>query len=372
MEKHLVLVGGGHAHLTALLNAGEFIRQGHRVTLIGPSEYHYYSGMGPGLLSGIYRPEEIRFHVKKMAEDRGASFVQGWVKKIDPKARALFLKSGDTLPYDVVSFNAGSYVPRKNIPDASPTVFPVKPIENLLKARHLILEQLPDKALQFVIVGGGAAGFELSCNLRQLINNNGASAKITLIAGTHFLSAFPDKLRQAARQALSDLDIEIVEGRRVQQLTAERIFLEDGREITADFVFLSWGIKPSPLFRKSGLPTGDDGGLLVNRFLQSVKYPEIFGGGDCICFEPKKLDKVGVYAVRQNPILYHNLLAALNQQSMKPFDPGGSYLLIFNLGNGRGILKKNRFIWQGRLSFYLKDTIDRRFMKKFQVSGECA
>jgi NADH dehydrogenase FAD-containing subunit len=42
-----------------------------------------------------------------------------------------------------------------------------------------------------------------------------------------------------------------------------------------------------------------------------VAYPEIFGGGDCISFEKKPLDKVGVYAVRQNPILYTNLLAAL-------------------------------------------------------------
>jgi len=105
MEKHLVLVGGGHAHLTTLLNAEEFIRQGHRVTLISLSAYHYYSGMGPGLLSAIYRPDEVRFHIKKMIEDRGASFMQGEVVKIDPESRDLFLKSGEKITYDVVSFN---------------------------------------------------------------------------------------------------------------------------------------------------------------------------------------------------------------------------------------------------------------------------
>ena len=55
---------------------------------------------------------------------------------------------------------------------------------------------------------------------------------------------------------------------------------------------------------------------------------------------------------------------------MKIFSPQKDYLLILNMGNGRGILWKKDFIWEGRLSFFLKDFIDRKFMKKFQVSGE--
>ncbi|MBS1127078.1 MAG: FAD-dependent pyridine nucleotide-disulfide oxidoreductase family protein [Nitrospirae bacterium] len=53
MKKHLVFVGGGHAHLTALLHLKDYVDCGHRVTLISSSDYHYYSGMGPGMLSGI-------------------------------------------------------------------------------------------------------------------------------------------------------------------------------------------------------------------------------------------------------------------------------------------------------------------------------
>src|SRR5512139_1734520 len=105
MGKHLVLVGGGHAHLTVLLNLATYIERGHKVTLIGPSPYHYYSGMGPGLLSGIYRPQEVRFHVKKMAEERGASFLQDKVIKIDAGKRVLHLQSGSQVSYAIVSFN---------------------------------------------------------------------------------------------------------------------------------------------------------------------------------------------------------------------------------------------------------------------------
>jgi len=79
---------------------------------------------------------------------------------------------------------------------------------------------------------------------------------------------------------------------------------------------------------------------------------------------------VGVYAVRQNPILLHNLMAALDGESLTPFQPGGAYLLIFNMGDGRAIFWKKNLVFDGRLAFILKDFIDRRFMRKFQLSGE--
>ena len=87
---------------------------------------------------------------------------------------------------------------------------------------------------------------------------------------------------------------------------------------------------------------------------------------NCIYFEEKPLDKVGVYAVRENPVIYHNLMAALEETALQPFDPGGDYLLIFNLGDDTGILVKQWLIFRGRLAFKIKNYIDTRFMKKFQ------
>jgi hypothetical protein len=63
-------------------------------------------------------------------------------------------------------------------------------------------------------------------------------------------------------------------------------------------------------------------------------------------------------------------MAALGGGDLGAFEPGGAYLLIFNLGDGRGIYWKRGLVWAGRLAFLLKDRIDRRFMRRFQVSGE--
>jgi NADH dehydrogenase FAD-containing subunit len=372
MAKRLVFVGGGHAHLACLMNLHEFRKVAHPVILVSSFPYHYYSGMGPGMLSGIYRPQEVRFNIKKMAEDRGATFKEGKVVRIDPNRRLLFLASGEEIPYDVVSFNTGSDVPTESLtPTSHDNIFSVKPVINLLQARQTILTALrAGKRPNSVVVGGGAAGLEVTANLWRLVHEARGSGKITNVAGKRLMSGAPEKVRDLAMSSFSERGVELVEGAYARAVEREAVLLNDGRRLPADYVFMAVGTRPSSLFKDSGMLTGPDGGLLVNACLQSVAYPEVFGGGDCISLQGFDLAKVGVYAVREGPILYHNLRVALEGGTMKPFLPQATFLLIYNMGNRKGIFWKKNWVWDGRLAFLLKDTIDRSFMKKFQVSGE--
>jgi NADH dehydrogenase FAD-containing subunit len=370
MPKHLVFVGGGHAHLTALMSLRDTVQAGHRVTLIGPSPYHYYSGMGPGLLSGIYRPAEARFHVKKMAQDRGATFIEDRVVLVDPVRRALVLGSGAEVRYDAVSFNTGSEVPSDLLHPSGENFFPVKPIENLLIARRKILDADIGKRMRVVVVGGGPAAVELAANLGHLARETGRIGGITLVSRSNVLGDFPEKARAQARGALARWGVVSIEGIAAKSISNEGIRLENGLNLEGDLVFVAIGIRPSPLFRNSGLPTGEDGGLLVNDCLQCVDHPELFGGGDCISLTGSPLARVGVYAVRQNRPLHRNLLAFLEGRPLQRFDPGGDYLLILNLGDRRGLFRRKEIVWSGRFAFRLKEYLDRRFMRKFQVSGE--
>jgi NADH dehydrogenase FAD-containing subunit len=370
--KRLVFVGGGHAHLTSLKDLAGFTKHGHEIVLISPSPYHYYSGMGPGMLSGIYRPWEVRFHIKKLVEHQGATFIKDKVIKIDPGRRLLSLSSGEKVNYDIVSFNTGSEVPVESlVPTPGENVVTVKPVVNLLKAQHIILEAIRNnKALNFVVVGGGPAGVEISANLWRLLNENHGKGEITLIGGKRLLGDAPGKVRHLALESLTRRGLKIVEGTYVKAIENGVVSLSDGREVAFDLTFVAIGIRPSSLFLDSGLPTAADGGLLVNSHLQSIAYPNILGGGDCISLEGYSLAKVGIYAVRENPILYHNLLSALEGGKMMTFEPQKHFLLIFNMGDGQGIFWKKNWAWEGRLAFLLKDYIDRKFVRRFQVSGE--
>ena len=368
MQKRLVLIGGGHAHMVTLANLGKIIEKGHTVTVIGPSAHHYYSGMGPGMLSGTYRPEQIRFATRHVVEMQGGTFLPGKAATIDPEKRVVTLENGEVVPYDVLSCNAGSHVPQPTIDGNLEDIFSVKPIEHLMQAKSRLVDHFSRHAPKVVIVGGGPSSAEVAGNVWQLATTTGRQMpRITICAGKVFMSRFPVPIRRRITGTLSRRRITIHEGGYVKSVSSSTVNLDNGDTLPADFIFLALGVKPSVIFADSGIATGPDGGLRVNRFLQSTQYPDIFGGGDCIFFQDRPLDKVGVYAVRQNPVLYHNIVARLDGNDPMPFDPGGDYLLIFNLGGGIGVLKKRRLVFGGRPAFIIKDYIDRKFMKKFQA-----
>jgi len=368
MTKHLVLVAGGHAHMVTLAKLHTFVEKGYQVTVVGPSAYHYYSGMGPGMLGKTYTAEDIRFATQHVVEKQGGTFILGKAVGVDPIAKTLFLESGDQIAYDVISFNAGSYVPLLNLSEMTGDIYSAKPIERLLEAQKRILELGSQKKITIGIVGGGPSSAEIAGNVWQLTQGSTTHLPtIKIFAGQRFMSRFPDKVRTRVKNALTERGIRILSGSYVESIDAKTVVMASGDRHDLDIIFLALGVKPNQLFEKSGLPTGPDGGLLVNAYLQSTAHPDIFGGGDCIYFEPQPLDKVGVYAVRENPILYANLMAALEGKPLQPFDPGGDYLLIFNVGGGKGVLQKKWFLLDGKLAFFIKDVIDRKFMKEFQA-----
>ncbi|MGB3222695.1 MAG: FAD-dependent oxidoreductase [Desulforhopalus sp.] len=374
MTKQLVLIGGGHAHMVTLANLHKFIEKGYGVTVIQPSEHHYYSGMGPGMLGGTYHPDDIRFATRKHVEAQGGRFILGKAYRIDPHKQQVLLEeanegAGKEIAYDVLSCNAGSYVPREIVKGDSTNIFTAKPIENLLVAKEKIIELSAAKKITIAIIGSGPSAVEIAGNIHQLCREQkGEMPSIQLFGGRNFMSG-KSRISRLVRTILERKGVEIIQAGRVQQIKDGSVVLENGQSYQADLFFSAVGVKPSQIFARSGLPIGSDGGLLVDKFLRSSRYSNIFGGGDCICFEPEPLDKVGVYAVRQNQVLYKNLMACLDgKKELEEFTPGGKYLLIYNLGEGDGVLSKWSFTFSGKLAFRIKDYIDRRFIQSFQYA----
>jgi NADH dehydrogenase FAD-containing subunit len=368
MKKHLVLAGGGHAHMVTLSNLHRFVEKGYRVTVIQPSEHHYYSGMGPGMLGKTYTPDEIRFATRRVVEKMGGTFVLGKIERIDADNRTVRLGSGDFIPYDVISCNVGSHVPQHMIAGALDEIYLVKPIERLLAAQGRILELSSRRKLSIGVVGGGPSAVEIAGNVWRLTRGPGLHpAVIRILTKTRVMPHHPEGVRAKAMASLRRRGIEIVENCDAREIRTGRVTDAAGKSHEADIIFVAVGVKPNPVFRDSGIPTGPGGGLLVNRYLQSTAYPAIFGGGDCIDFQETPLDKVGVYAVRQNAVICDNLMAALEGKALQTFDPKGDYLLIFNLGDGTGIFYKRPILFGGRPAFIIKDYIDRKFMRRFQA-----
>lgn len=384
--RKVVLVGAGHAHLHLAKHAETFRSEGVEVTLVDPGTF-WYSGLATGMLGGAYERQEDQVDPAKLIESQGGRFISDRAVGIDRAAQRLTLASGDALAYDAVSFNVGSRVPIETLDGATHEgVTPVKPIANLWRLREQIEARFGEqrdngndvengddvRRVTIVVIGGGATGCEVAANLTELARRRGGDAAIRLITGSERLltSHSPGASRSITR-ALHRRNVEIVFGKRAKKIEPGRLFLsggdEDGDALPCEVVVVAIGLVPSSLKRELDLPLDDEGGLRVGATLQSVDDPRVFAGGDCASLEGHTLPKVGVFGVRQAPVLLHNLVALLTDQPLKKYRPQKQYLTILNLGLGEGLALRGRWHWRGRLSLWLKEWIDRRWIRQYRI-----
>ena len=90
--------------------------------------------------------------------------------------------------------------------------------------------------MRIVVVGGGAGGVELALAMHSQLRNE---AEFTIIhAGPHLLP--PDTIRARAGivdSLLCARRVTVVKGRRVVEVMQDRIRLDGGETLAADFVF---------------------------------------------------------------------------------------------------------------------------------------
>lgn len=363
MNKKILLAGAGHGHLSFLHNIGRLKAEGFEITVVSPDRYHYYSGMGPGLLAGTYTPEECRFDVQQITESNNGIFIKDKIISFNPEKKSAETDSGLTLNYDSVSFNIGSEM-KTLLPDRE-NIFNVKPISNLFKAGEFIRENFKKRNFKCAVIGGGYAGIECACNLKYLSRLIGANADVTIFEKTGFMQYEKTSFRNSVLKELKLIGVKVSDNTGTVVFKENKPVTEKGLEFEGDIYLNAAGISAPEIFKLSGIKTGNDGGLAVNRFLQSESYPEVFGTGDCIHFSDMPLRKAGVYAVRQNSIILHNVVSFLKGKQLKPFYPQKEYLKILSTGSMRGILYRDPLMLTGKIAFRIKNFIDRRFMKRF-------
>lgn len=371
-RKTIVFAGGGHAHLYSLRNTRQLVEQGFDVVLVNPSRFLYYSGMAPGLLSRIYRPEEDRIDVKYLVEKGGGRFIKDWIEEIRHEEQEVVLGSGEAFHYDAMSVCLGSGVPNQDFATSKEHLTPVKPVENM-ENLHWQLRSFADRQAsgkdkpRVLVIGGGPAGCEMACNSKKVFEDYDIDGQVTLAnANEVLLKSAPRKAQKQILEFMRRRGIEVRLGSEVVGIDKDTAYTRNGGEIGFDMFILAVGIKPPDIFRRSGLRVAHDDGLWINDYLQSVTEPRIFGGGDSVAFNGKPLTRLGVFAIRQGPLLFHNLQAFLRGEPMKEFKPQQTFLYILNLGNYEGLAIWGPLVFKGTRAWDLKDYIDRKFMRLYQ------
>ena len=92
----------------------------------------------------------------------------------------------------------------------------------------------------------------------------------------------------------------------------------------------------------------------------------IFAAGDCAHLSDNPRPKAGVYAVREAPVLFDNLRAALGAGRMRRYVPQKDYLKLISLGRKSALAEKLGTSFSGPLMWKWKNHIDQKFMNRFR------
>ena len=363
-----MLVGGGHAHLYVASQAARFQKAGAELSLVDPGML-WYSGMATGMLSGLYEPQEDRVDLEALCRKHGVRFHPTRAVGLDHEAQQLQLETGQSLKYDLLSINVGSAVDTHGLDDPDSVAWTVKPIPDLLQLKDALEEGLAQGlAVRVGVVGGGPTGCEIAANIEALCRRAGGRGAVTVLhGGQRLLAGHPEKAAHKLADVLKRRGIEVRYQTRVEKLSRRNdevvVRASSGDEMAFNHVVVATGLVPSPTVSALGF---DENGLQVDKTLAAVSHPGIFGAGDCIRFMPRELPKVGVFGVRQSPVLCDNLLAAISGRPFQAYEPQKKYLIILNLGDGTGLAIRGGWHWYGRLAMFAKNFIDKRFMGQFQ------
>ncbi|MBC7919847.1 MAG: NAD(P)/FAD-dependent oxidoreductase, partial [Ferruginibacter sp.] len=172
--------------------------------------------------------------------------------------------------------------------------------------------ELATKLLNYIIIGGGPTGVELSGSIaelsRQIISTefrfvHPDSIKVTLIeAGPELLPSFSADLSAYTKEQLEKRRVKVMTGTRVQNIDERGVHLPDGTLLESNLIIWAAGVEANPFTEKLGVPVDKGKRVIVTPFCSLEQHPEIFVVGDMAMFkdeEGKPLPGVSPVAMQQ-------------------------------------------------------------------------
>jgi NADH dehydrogenase len=356
----VVIVGGGFGGLnTARALAGADVR----VTLLDRHNYHLFQPLLYQVATASLSPGDIASPIRWiLRKQRNIEVLLADVREIDPDGRRVIVDGGDPIAYDFLVLAPGAAHAYFGHPDWEPRAPGLKTLDDALEMRRRMLvafeaaerETDPEKQrrlLTFVIVGGGPTGVELAGALAEIARQSlvedfrrirPESARIVLVeGGPAVLAAFPERLRDAARQAMARLGVEVRTGSVVTAIDDQGVTVKhaDGSErIAAATVLWAAGVAASPIAKSLGVPLDRIGRVTPESTLALSQHPNIFIVGDLCAFvqDGKPLPGVAQVAMQQGTQAGRNVLRAIAGRPLQPFRYK-DYGIMATIGRGSAV-----------------------------------
>ncbi len=363
--KKLVLIGGGHAHLSVLEALAARRPAGVEVILITPSPWQTYSGMLPGWMAGHYPLAACQIDLEPLTAAAGVQTILNAVVGIDAAQRCVLLADGRLVHYDWLSMVVGSETNTEGLEALGSALLPVKPLNQFVKRWPEALAQAQAKgAFHLVVVGAGAAGVEIALAAQFALKQAGVQVQVDLIASESGVlkghtRRVQERLLAYARRAGIAVHFQRAAG------TDEGVLLTNGTLLAADLVIAATGARPPAWLQPSHLALDPSGYIVVDAHHRSVSHPNVFAAGD-VCTRPgTSLSRSGVHAVHAGPVLASNVLAVVDGAPLREYLPKQNSLYLLACGPRYAIASWGPWSAEGAWVWRWKSWIDQRFVQRF-------
>jgi NADH:ubiquinone reductase (H+-translocating) len=354
-SNRVLVVGGGFAGYTVAKTLGELTkdRDDVGVMVISKENFFTYWPMVAGIISSDVETKNVAQPLRRALIQFGASFRRAELENIDFEQKIVTTTGELEFPYDHLVLALGADPAFFGIPGVEEHCISMKSLVDAEHIRNRLIEryeeatlareeasetngeEIPESKLTFVVIGGGSTGVEIASELHSLAHKTLAPdypnidpnrVKIVLVdSNEEILKELDPALRRSARRHLEELKIEVINEARAQEVTADHVLLDNGREIEAENVVWTAGNRASVKMEDLDLPQQGEKGVETDSYMRIPGRENVWAIGDCAANVDKDGEPVppnAQAAVQEGEALARNILACIDgrEEELEPFE----------------------------------------------------
>lgn len=370
----VVIVGGGFGGIEF---AKSLKNKEVQILMLDRHNYHTFQPLLYQVATGGLEADSIAFPLRKIFKGfKNFTFRMTHVQGVDPDRSVLKTNIGD-INYDYLVIATGSdtnFFGQKEIEHYSMSM---KTIPEALNLRSMILQNMEealiesdadskDSLMNFVVVGGGPTGVELSGALAELKMHilpkdypelDIKKVDIYLVESSpELLGGMSPQASAKAKEFLQKMGVNVITGMRVEGYDGTSVRLSNGQSLFSKNVLWSAGVKGCPPSGLSAdaLVRGDR--IKVDQFNKVFGLERVYALGDVASMIsdsfPNGHPGIAPVAIQQGKTLGGNLLKILRnekQESFKYNDKGS----MATVGRNKAVVDLGKIRFQGVFAWFV-------------------
>ena len=372
--KHVVIVGGGFAGVNCAKKLAEHPEI--RITLIDKHNHQQFQPLLYQVAAGFLAPSNVAYSLRNMlVRHPNIEVVMDDIVSADLNNRSVTSANNKTYHGDFLVLAAGSQANFFGTPGADKYSYPLYSLHDaeLLRSRILAVLEAANRdqsliakgALNFVLVGAGPTGAEMSGTLGDMIHHAlreeypnlplGEAGIFVVDMGHSVLGAFSPKAQAYAAKMLQQRGVKIHLGTAVKEVASDHVKLSDDTVIPTHTVVWAGGLRAVDLSVNMGIRPGHGGRVDVAPDLTVPGYQGVYALGDFANITGKDgqhLPQLASVAEQAGKWCAKNIAADIAEEQRKPFayfDKG----IMAMIGRGSAVAEMgaHRYELEGPMAF---------------------